>query len=76
MANVKEIEAFLSELQTEAKENRGYTICERDKLEAPIDEELAIQMFNGYIIEGYTEGIDNYEHQPQLDVSDPMTEEG
>ena len=63
MANIKDIEAFLNELQTEAKENRGPTqYVNRDKLEAPIDEDSGYsEMFNGYILEGYTEGIEgNY----------------
>ena len=63
MANVKEIEAFLNEIQTEAKENRGPTqYVNRDKLDCQIDEKSGYSsMFTGYILEGYTEGIEgNY----------------
>jgi len=63
MANVKEIEAFLNELQTEAKDNKGPTqYVNRDKLDCQIDEKSGFsEMFEGYILEGYTEGIEgNY----------------
>lgn len=59
MANVKEIEAFLSELETEATENTNIRFINRDKLMAPIDEDSGYSdIFEGYILEGYTSGIE------------------
>ena len=59
MANVKEIEEFLSELETEAQENTNVRFITRDKLNAPIDEDSGYSdIFEGYILEGYTSGIE------------------
>ena len=59
MSNVNEIEAFLSELETEARENSNVRYISRDKLVCQIDEETGYSpMYTGYILEGYTDGIE------------------
>ena len=59
MANVKEIEAFLTELESEAQENTTMRFISRDKLMAPIDDDSGYSdIFEGYILEGYTSGIE------------------
>tara|TARA_R110002096_G_scaffold82126_2_gene191062 strand:- start:152 stop:616 length:465 start_codon:yes stop_codon:yes gene_type:complete len=60
MSNVSEIEAFLSNLEEETKANSTPAMyVQRDKLVATIDEDSGYSdLFTGYIVEGYTEGIE------------------
>jgi hypothetical protein len=59
--NNAEIEAFLAEVQQEQQNNGGATrnYVERDTLKLPISEETGFsEMMRGYILEGFTEGIE------------------
>jgi len=60
MSESNEIEAFLAEVESEQKENQGpRTYVNRDTLKVAIDEDSGYsEMFEGYILEGYTEGIE------------------
>ena len=60
MENNNEIEAFLAEIETEQEANKGErTYVQRDTLKAVIDEDSGYsKMFEGYILEGFTEGIE------------------
>jgi hypothetical protein len=60
MENNNEIEAFLAEIETEQQANRGAkTYVNRETLKVPISEDSGYsEMFEGYILEGYTEGIE------------------
>jgi|TARA_B100000282_G_scaffold296874_1_gene280719 hypothetical protein len=60
MSDNAEIEAFLAELEQEQKENGGTrNYVNRDTLKVPISEDTGYSdMMKGYIIEGFTEGIE------------------
>ena len=60
MENNNEIEAFLAEIETEQEANKGErTYVQRETLKATIDEDSGYsQMYEGYILEGFTEGIE------------------
>jgi len=60
MSNVSEIEAFLTNLEAETKANSTPAMyVQRDKLVATIDEDTGYSdLLTGYIVEGYTEGIE------------------
>ena len=60
MSGNKEIEAFLAEVESEQKASQGpKTYVNRDTLKVAIDEDSGYsEMYEGYILEGYTEGIE------------------
>ena len=60
MSGKEDIEAFLAEVESENKANQGpRTYVNRDTLKVAINEESGYSdMFEGYILEGYTEGIE------------------
>ena len=60
MSDNAEIEAFLAELEQEQKDNGGTrNYVERDTLKVPINADTGYsEMMKGFIIEGYTEGIE------------------
>lgn len=60
MSDNAEIEAFLAELEQEQKDNGGTrNYVERDTLKVPINPDTGYsEMKSGYILEGYTEGIE------------------
>tara|TARA_B100000287_G_scaffold162770_2_gene153553 strand:+ start:14672 stop:15136 length:465 start_codon:yes stop_codon:yes gene_type:complete len=60
MSGNEEIEAFLAEVESEQKASQGpKTYVNRDTLKVAIDEESGYsEMYEGYILEGYTEGIE------------------
>jgi hypothetical protein len=60
MSNVSEIESFLADLEEEVRANSPPTMyVQRDKLEVKIDEDTGYSdLYAGYIVEGYTEGIE------------------
>ena len=60
MANTNEIEAFLAEV-TEENKDSGVTarFINRDRLDAKIDDDTGYSsLFNGYLMEGFTPGIE------------------
>jgi len=74
MANTNEIEAFLAEVAAE-NTNGGATtrFVNRDKLDCSIDEDTGYSpLFNGYIVEGYTPGIEgNYGESTAVRMIEP-----
>jgi hypothetical protein len=60
MSGNNEIEAFLAEVESEQKASQGpKTYVNRDTLKVAINEDSGYsEMYEGYILEGYTEGIE------------------
>jgi hypothetical protein len=60
MSDNTEIESFLAEIESEQRANQGpRTYVNRDTLKVVISEDSGYsEMFEGYILEGFTEGIE------------------
>jgi|TARA_R110002020_G_scaffold308462_2_gene524155 hypothetical protein len=59
MVDVKQIEAFLAEVEEDRPDTPLARFVSRDKLAVPINEETGYSdLMEGYILEGYTSGIE------------------